>query len=157
MAVPQITIPNVQQSVTQQQSIKTYQVDEDSGQLSVRDGRLIIVGEEEQTQKDAIRTWVFNALQTIKGVPATHVRPDIDVNDYFGIDYDAYFGRVLPNSFIETSLFSEVRTLLIRHPLIEDVRNFSVSKVQRVVTITADIITTTGQTITATNGGVAVG
>lgn len=139
-SLPIFAIPDTTTTAQDAQKIKTYMIDFETNDFVTKDGKLV-----EVEGKEAIKSFVWHVLKTTRGVPAVHVRPnEISEEKYFGINYELYFNKVLPQSFLEIEFTREVVDQLVAHPNIKDVTDINILKKGRKVTFNATIVTTLG-------------
>jgi hypothetical protein len=96
----------------------------------------------ECTQLQTVQQYIQNVLRTKANLYKVYVRNEDDV---FGISVYDYIGtRTLPDGYLNSELKREVTELLLKHPLISEVKDWSGKRNKRGLEISFTTVLTDG-------------
>jgi hypothetical protein len=96
----------------------------------------------ECTQLQTVQQYIQNVLRTKANLYKVYVRNEDDV---FGISVYDYIGtRTLPDGYLNSELKREVTELLLKHPLISEVKDWSGKRNKRGLDISFTTVLTDG-------------
>lgn len=108
-----------------------------AGDFVVKDGRLVRI-----TDTEALKVWIQKIIRTEKYHFKVYEREDPD--EYGVTIEDLIVGHAYPPAFVEAELQRELSDALTRHPMIQSISDFSVTKDNPQVTIAFTVNLTDG-------------
>lgn len=140
---PNIFIEEATQSDVTENTGVDFTFDYETGQHVLEGGNACLCDDLE-----SIRQYIQNVLRTEAKVHKVYTKEESDV---FGISLFEYIGnKVLPLGYINSELKREVTELLLKHPQIEEVKDWESQKIKKGLEVSFTVILTDGSLIETT-------
>lgn len=140
---PSVFVEETTQTATTEAIGVDFAFDYETGQHVFEGGTVSLCDDLE-----SIRQYIQNVLRTEAKVHKVYTKEESDV---FGISLFEYLGsKILPLGYINSELKREVTELLLKHPQIDEVKDWESQKIKKGLEVSFTVVLTDGSLIETT-------